>query len=46
MTTETMRDLYRLEHLDQATRIFGVAEIPSLIPSRRCFITPAFVAKT
>jgi 3-dehydroquinate dehydratase/shikimate dehydrogenase len=28
MTAETMRDLYRLENLDQATRIFGVAGNP------------------
>jgi 3-dehydroquinate dehydratase/shikimate dehydrogenase len=28
MTAETLRDVYRLEHLDQATRIFGVAGNP------------------
>jgi len=28
LTAETMRDLYRLEHLDQATRVFGVAGNP------------------
>jgi 3-dehydroquinate dehydratase/shikimate dehydrogenase len=28
VTAETMRDLYRLEHVDQATRIFGVAGFP------------------
>jgi 3-dehydroquinate dehydratase/shikimate dehydrogenase len=28
VTAESMRDLYRLEHLDQATRIFGVAGNP------------------
>jgi 3-dehydroquinate dehydratase/shikimate dehydrogenase len=28
VTAETMRDLYRLEHLDQATRVFGVAGNP------------------
>jgi len=27
-TAETLRDVYRLEHLDQATRIFGVAGNP------------------
>jgi 3-dehydroquinate dehydratase/shikimate dehydrogenase len=28
MTAATLRDLYRLDHLDQATRIFGVAGNP------------------
>ena len=28
VTAETLRDLYRLEHLDQATRVFGVAGNP------------------
>jgi 3-dehydroquinate dehydratase/shikimate dehydrogenase len=28
VTAESMRDLYRIEHLDQATRIFGVAGNP------------------
>ena len=28
VTAEAMRDVYRLEHLDQATRIFGVAGNP------------------
>lgn len=28
VTGEAMRDLYRIEHLDQATRIFGVAGYP------------------
>src|SRR5208283_109454 len=28
VTAGTLRDLYRLEHLDQATRIFGVAGNP------------------
>ena len=28
LTAESMRDLYRLEHLDQATRVFGVAGNP------------------
>jgi 3-dehydroquinate dehydratase/shikimate dehydrogenase len=28
MKAETLRDVYRLEHLDQATRIFGVAGNP------------------
>lgn len=28
VAAETMRDVYRLEHLDQATRIFGVAGNP------------------
>jgi 3-dehydroquinate dehydratase/shikimate dehydrogenase len=28
VTVESMRDLYRMEHLDQATRIFGVAGNP------------------
>ena len=28
LTAETLRDLYRLEHLDQATRVFGVAGNP------------------
>lgn len=28
VTAETLRDVYRLEHLDQATRVFGVAGNP------------------
>ena len=28
ITAETLRDLYRLEHIDQATRVFGVAGNP------------------
>ncbi len=28
ITAETLRDVYRLEHLDQATRLFGVAGNP------------------
>jgi 3-dehydroquinate dehydratase/shikimate dehydrogenase len=28
VTAESMRDLYRMEHLDQATRVFGVAGNP------------------
>jgi len=34
-TVRTMRDLYRVEQLNHATRVFGVAGIPSTTPSRR-----------